>query len=58
MLREGDTVAVGLSGGKDSMTTLAALRKLSEFYPEKFTVKAISNTMKPNMLKMSVFMFK
>ncbi len=42
MLREGDTVAVGLSGGKDSMTTLAALRKLSEFYPEKFTVKAIS----------------
>lgn len=42
MLRDGDTVAVGLSGGKDSMATLAALKKLSEFYPERFTVKAIS----------------
>ena len=42
MLREGDVVAVGLSGGKDSMATLAALKKLSEFYPERFTVKAVS----------------
>ncbi len=42
MLREGDTVAVGLSGGKDSLVTLASLKKLSEFYPEHFTVKAIS----------------
>lgn len=42
MLREGDVVAVGLSGGKDSLVTLASLHKLSEFYPEHFTVKAIS----------------
>ena len=42
MLREGDVVAVGLSGGKDSFVTLAALQKLAEFYPERFTVKAIS----------------
>jgi len=42
MIRAGDTVAVGLSGGKDSLVTLAALKKLSEFYPEPFVVKAIS----------------
>lgn len=42
MLREGDVVAVGLSGGKDSLVMLAALQKLSSFYPEHFTVKAIS----------------
>ena len=42
MIRAGDVVAVGLSGGKDSLATLAALQKLSTFYPEPFTVKAIS----------------
>jgi len=42
MIRAGDVIAVGLSGGKDSLVTLAALKKLSEFYPEPFKVKAIS----------------
>ena len=29
MIQAGDRVAVGVSGGKDSLVTLAALRKLS-----------------------------
>lgn len=42
MIADGDTVAVGVSGGKDSLTTLCALAELSKFYPQHFTVKAIS----------------
>lgn len=42
MIDEGDTVAVGVSGGKDSMLTLAALAKLREFYPKKFQVAALT----------------
>ena len=33
MIQAGDTVAVGVSGGKDSLTLLCALRLLSEFHP-------------------------
>ena len=42
MIKEGDRVAVGLSGGKDSMTMLWALTELSKFYPQKYTVKAVT----------------
>lgn len=42
MIRAGDHIAVGVSGGKDSMVLLAALARLSEFYPKKFTVEAIT----------------
>ena len=42
MIQAGDRVAVGVSGGKDSLVTLAALRKLSAFYPKPFTVEAIT----------------
>ena len=42
MIQAGDQVAVGVSGGKDSLVTLAALRKLSEFYPKPFTAEAIT----------------
>jgi len=42
MLETGDTVAVGVSGGKDSVLTLAALAKLREFYPKKFDVVAVT----------------
>ncbi|MBO4627747.1 MAG: tRNA 2-thiocytidine biosynthesis protein TtcA [Lachnospiraceae bacterium] len=42
MINEGDTIAVGISGGKDSLTLLYALAELRRFYPAKFTVKAIS----------------
>ena len=33
---------IQVSGGKDSLVTLAALRKLSEFYPKPFTAEAIT----------------
>ncbi len=42
MIDEGETIAVGVSGGKDSLMLLSALSKLSEFYPKKFSVVAIT----------------
>ena len=42
MIKTGDNIAVGLSGGKDSLTLLTALAALRRFYPEKFEVTAIT----------------
>ncbi len=42
MIQAGDRVAVGVSGGKDSLVLLAALAKLREFYPKPFEVEAIT----------------
>lgn len=42
MIQTGDRVAVGVSGGKDSLVTLAALAKISEYYPKPFTVEAFT----------------
>ena len=42
MIETGETVAVGVSGGKDSLLTLAALARLREFYPKPFEVQAIT----------------
>ena len=42
MIDEGDTVAVGVSGGKDSVLTLAALAKLRDFYPKQFELPALT----------------
>ena len=42
MIEEGDCIAVGISGGKDSLTLLQALAALRRFYPKKFTLKAIT----------------
>ncbi len=42
MIDAGETVAVGVSGGKDSVLTLAAMAHLSRFYPKPFTVAAIT----------------
>lgn len=42
MIDEGDVVAVGVSGGKDSVLTLAALAKLRDFYPKHFDVVALT----------------
>ena len=42
MIDDGDKIAVGLSGGKDSITLLMALKNLQIFYPKKFEILAIS----------------
>jgi tRNA(Ile)-lysidine synthase TilS/MesJ len=42
MIAPGDRIAVGVSGGKDSLLTLAALARLRHFYPVPFTVEAIT----------------
>lgn len=42
MISPGDRIAVGVSGGKDSLMLLMALAKLREFYPVPFTVEAIT----------------
>ena len=50
MISAGETVAVGVSGGKDSLLTLTALARLQEFYPKPFRVEAITlETGMPNM---------
>ena len=42
MIEAGETVAVGVSGGKDSLLTLTALARLRAFYPLPFQVEAIT----------------
>jgi hypothetical protein len=42
MIEEGDRIAVGISGGKDSLTLLLALNELSKFYPKHFTLIAVT----------------
>lgn len=42
MIESGDRIAVGVSGGKDSLTLLTALAGLRRFYPHKFEVVAIT----------------
>ena len=42
MIAEGDKIAVGISGGKDSLTLLYALHGLKRFYPRKFDILAVT----------------
>lgn len=42
MIQEKDHIAVGISGGKDSLTLLYALAGLRRFYPKSYTLCAIS----------------
>lgn len=42
MIEEGDKIAIGISGGKDSLTLLYALHGLMRFYPKKFMIHAIT----------------
>ena len=42
MINEGDKIAVGVSGGKDSVTLALGLHALSRFYPKKFEVVPIT----------------
>ena len=42
MIAPNDRIAVGVSGGKDSLMLLMALAKLREFYPIPFQVEAFT----------------
>ena len=42
MIESGDKIAVGISGGKDSLTLLYGLHGLMRFYPEPLTIHAVT----------------
>lgn len=42
MIAPNDKIAVGISGGKDSLVLLASLAKIQKFYPIPFTLVAIT----------------
>ena len=42
MIEGGDRIAIGVSGGKDSLTLLYALAGIRKFYPKQFTLMAIT----------------
>ena len=42
MIEDGDKIAIGISGGKDSLTLLYALAGLRRFYPKKYELVAIT----------------
>ena len=42
MIEDGDRIAIGISGGKDSLALLYALAGLKRFYPKKFELEAIT----------------
>lgn len=49
MINEGDKIAIGVSGGKDSLTLLLALKNLQRYFPKKFDIVALTLGMgKPN----------
>lgn len=42
MIEDGDKIAVGISGGKDSLTLLNGLHALMRFYPHPFRLHAVT----------------
>ena len=42
MITEGDRIAVGVSGGKDSLLLLVALNHLKQYYPKHFELEALT----------------
>ena len=42
MIAQGDVIAVGLSGGKDSMALLCALNSLRRYYPKPFELMGVT----------------
>ena len=42
MITEGDKIAVGVSGGKDSLTLLYLLAALRRYYPAHYELQAVT----------------
>jgi len=42
MIEDGDRIAVGISGGKDSLTLLYAMSSLLRYYPQRFELVAVT----------------
>lgn len=42
MIEDGDKIAIGISGGKDSLALLYAMAELRRFYPKKYEIIAIT----------------
>lgn len=42
LIEDGDRIAIGISGGKDSLTLLYALQGLQKFYPKHFELEAVT----------------
>ena len=42
MIEDGDKIAVGISGGKDSLTLLEVLAEMRRFYPKKYEIFAVT----------------
>lgn len=42
LIQDGDRIAVGISGGKDSLALLYAMKHLQRFYPAKYDLMAVS----------------
>lgn len=42
MIKDGDRIAVGISGGKDSLSLLMGLKAMQRFFPEKYELEAIT----------------
>lgn len=42
MINDGDRIAVGVSGGKDSLVLLCALAELKKYYPKKFDIVGLT----------------
>lgn len=53
MIEDGDKIAIGVSGGKDSLTLLYALSGIKRFYPKKFELEAITVNMGYNEMDFS-----
>ena len=42
LIEENDKIAIGISGGKDSLALLYAMNGLKKYYPKKFTIYAVT----------------
>ncbi len=42
MIADGDKIAIGVSGGKDSLVLLYCMKELQRFLPQKFYLVAVT----------------